>query len=470
MGLQQLNHSSRKLPQYPTKVIQFGEGGFLRAFVDWQIQQMNQKDLFQGGVAVVQPIEKGMTSMLDAQDDLYTVLLEGKLNGEKIQEHEVIEAINETVRPYEDYQAYLDLAKNDDAEFIFSNTTEAGIAFDENDQLTDRPQNSYPGKLTALLYERFKLGKKGFQIIPCELINHNGDALKKIVLQYATLWNLGTDFVDWLNSENNFYSTLVDRIVPGYPRDRAAELEQEWGYRDNLIVKAEPFLIFVIEGDPKLEKLLPLRAADLNVVVTDNMQPYRNRKVSLLNGPHTTMSPIARLAGIETVGQVMSDPDFYQFINDEMYEEIIPTVALPQDELTEYAEGVKERFENPYVKHELSSIALNSISKFRARLLPTFKRYAAARHQLPQRITLALAAYLKIYAGKADFAPQDTPEVIAEFAQLIKTNDYIHAALADTTLWGEDLTQYRGLAELVTQDIRVLDELGARAAVLQINQ
>ena len=468
--LKQLDNTFRKLPKYPTKVIQFGEGNFLRAFIDWQIQQMNKQGLFQGGIAVVQPIGKGMTKVLDEQDDLYTTLLEGKLNGQKVQDHEIIESINETIRPYEDYQSYLDLAKNDDIQFIFSNTTEAGIAFDENDNLTDQPQNSYPGKLTALLYERFKLGKKGFQIIPCELINHNGNTLKEIVLKYAQLWNLGQDFVDWINQENDFYATLVDRIVPGYPKERAADLEKEWNYHDRLIVKAEPFLIFVIEGDKKLEKLLPLKEAGLNVVVTDDMQPYRNRKVSLLNGPHTTMSPIARLAGIETVGQVMKDPDFYKFINDEMYQEIIPTVALPEQELNDYAEGVKERFENPYVNHELSSIALNSISKFQARLLPTFKRYLAKEKKLPLRITLALASYLKIYAGKADFAPEDTPETLAEFKDLRQKDNYVQAALADEKLWGEDLTQIPGLIDLVKQDLQIIDQQGSRKAVQMINE
>ena len=468
--LKQLDNTFRKLPKYPTKVIQFGEGNFLRAFIDWQIQQMNKQGLFQGGIAVVQPIDRGMTKVLDEQDDLYTTLLEGKLNGQKVQDHEIIESINETIRPYEDYQSYLDLAKNDDIQFIFSNTTEAGIAFDENDNLTDQPQNSYPGKLTALLYERFKLGKQGFQIIPCELINHNGNTLKEIVLKYAQLWNLGQDFVDWINQENDFYATLVDRIVPGYPKERAADLEKEWNYHDRLIVKAEPFLIFVIEGDKKLEKLLPLKEAGLNVVVTDDMQPYRNRKVSLLNGPHTTMSPIARLAGIETVGQVMKDPDFYKFINDEMYQEIIPTVALPEQELNDYAEGVKERFENPYVNHELSSIALNSISKFQARLLPTFKRYFAKEKKLPLRITLALASYLKIYAGKADFTPEDTPEVLAEFKELRQKDNYVQAALADEKLWGEDLTQFSGLIDLVKQDLQIIDQQGSRKAVQMINE
>lgn len=470
MSLKHLDNSYRKMEKYPTKVIQFGEGNFLRAFIDWQVQKMNKQALFQGGVAVVQPIEKGKTTILDKQNYLYTTLLEGKLDGKKIQEHEVIEDINTTVRPYEDYQAFLDLTKIDSAQFIFSNTTEAGIAFDPADKLGDKPQNSYPGKLTALLYERFKLRKKGFQIIPCELINHNGDTLKEIILKYAKLWNLGDDFIDWLNKENDFYSTLVDRIVPGYPKDRAHDLEQEWGYADSLIVKAEPFLIFVIEGDPKIVDLLPLRKAGLNVVVTDDMQPYRNRKVSLLNGPHTTMSPIARLAGIETVGEVMSDKDFHEFINDEMYKEIIPTVKLPTRELIDYAEGVKERFENPYVRHELSSIALNSISKFRARLLPTFKRYVATKNKLPERITLALAAYLKIYAGDATFVPEDIPEVIAEFDKLIKENDYLTAALSDTVLWGEDLSQYEGLKDLIVKDQQIINEQGARKAVQLINK
>ena len=469
MTLPTLNDSFRKLPKYPTRVIQFGEGNFLRAFVDWQIQQMNKQGLFKGGVAIVQPIAFGRTKELEEQDRLYTTLLEGKLDGKKIQDHEIIEDINQTVRPLEDWQSYLDLAKIPTAQFIFSNTTEAGIAFDENDKYDALPNGTYPAKLTALLYNRFKLNLPGFQIIPCELINHNGNTLKEYVVKYAKLWNLGADFEAWIESDNDFYATLVDRIVPGYPKDRAAQLEEDWGYHDNNMVKAEPFFIFVVEGNKKLSDLFPAKKAGLNLVVTDDMQPYRNRKVSLLNGPHTTMSPIARLAGIETVGEVMADKDFYKFVNDEMYQEIIPTVALPEAELKDYAEGVKERFENPFVKHELSSIALNSISKFRARLLPTFKRYIAKEGKLPERITLALAAYLKIYAGKADFEPSDTPEILAEFKKLVGETDYVGAALADTTLWGEDLTKIADLKAAVIKDLDAFDKEGARAAVQAIN-
>lgn len=467
--MKRLDDSFRKLEKFPTKVIQFGEGNFLRAFIDWQIHQMNKQGLFKGGVKIVQPLAKGMTKNLDQQDDLYTVLLEGVLNGKKYQSHEVIESVNGTVRPYENYAEYLKLAEDDNIEVIFSNTTEAGIAFDENDKLSDQPQNSYPGKLTALLYHRFELGKKGFHIIPCELINHNGDQLKKIVLQYAELWKLGEKFVDWINNDNKFYSTLVDRIVPGYPRDRAADLEKEWGYLDQMMVKTEPFLIFVLEGSQAINDVLPLKEAGINFVVTDDMQPYRNRKVSILNGPHTTMSPIARLAGIETVGEVMKDKDFYKFVNDEMYQEIIPTVALPEKELADYAEGIKERFENPYVKHQLSSIALNSISKFTARLLPTLKRYVAKNQELPKRIVLALAAYLKIYRGQADFEPSDTAEVLADFKKIAGDENYVHEALSNSDFWGEDLTQISGLEALVNKYLTEIDQKGTRAIVERIN-
>lgn len=467
--MKRLDDSFRKLEKFPTKVIQFGEGNFLRAFIDWQIHQMNKEGLFKGGVKIVQPLAKGMTKNLDQQDDLYTVLLEGVLNGKKYQSHEVIESVNGTIRPYENYAEYLKLAEDDNIEVIFSNTTEAGIAFDENDKLSDQPQNSYPGKLTALLYHRFELGKKGFHIIPCELINHNGDQLKKIVLQYAELWKLGEKFVDWINNDNKFYSTLVDRIVPGYPRDRAADLEKEWGYLDQMMVKTEPFLIFVLEGSQAINDVLPLKEAGINFVVTDDMQPYRNRKVSILNGPHTTMSPIARLAGIETVGEVMKDKDFYKFVNDEMYQEIIPTVALPEKELADYAEGIKERFENPYVKHQLSSIALNSISKFTARLLSTLKRYVAKNQELPKRIVLALAAYLKIYRGQADFEPSDTAEVLAAFKKIAGDENYVHEALSNSDFWGEDLTKISGLEALVNKYLTEIDQKGTRAIVERIN-
>jgi len=255
--MKKINELNLDKKKFPTKVIQFGEGNFLRAFIDWQIQQMNNQQLFNGGITIVQPIEKGMIDYLEAQDNLYTVTLEGLLDGKKIQSDEVITSINNTINPYAKFSEYLELAEEDTIEVIFSNTTEAGIAYDETDQKGAAPAKSYPGKLTQLLYRRFELNKAGFHIIPCELINYNGEKLKEIILKYADLWDLGTGFKEWIEKENYFYGTLVDRIVPGFPHENKEEVFERIGYEDNMLVKAEAFLLFVIEGNSKLAEVLP---------------------------------------------------------------------------------------------------------------------------------------------------------------------------------------------------------------------
>lgn len=466
------NSYVKNITRYPTRAVQFGEGNFLRAFIDWQIQQMNKKDLFQGGVTIVQPLAKGMIGMLADQDYLYTVLLEGKINGENAQVHEVISSVNGALNPYEDYDAFLRLAEEDQIRFIFSNTTEAGIAYHEGDSLTDRPPVSYPAKVTAFLYHRFKAGKKGLYIIPCELIENNGKQLKKIVYRYAEEWKLGEDFHNWLDSEIIFCSSLVDRIVPGYPRDRAEALCEEWGYKDNMIVKAEPFLIWVIEGPKQLEEELPLKKAGLNVVVTENLKPYRDRKVYLLNGPHTTMACLARLAGIKTVGEVMADPDFYPFIDKEMFEEIVPSLDLPKEELTSYATGIQERFRNPYMEHQLNSIALNSASKYRARLLPTLLKHIDRFGRIPQRIALALAGLFVIYGKQDDTVAKaiDMPDVLNTFKDAYQSVDYVENILSDESLWGTDLTTIPGLLEQTKKGIERIEKDGVRETVRQVNK
>ncbi|MGO4784898.1 tagaturonate reductase [Cryobacterium sp. W22_MBD10_FK3] len=459
----------------PTRAIQFGEGNFLRAFVDWQLQQMNKQGLFNGGVKIVQPLAGGLVAMLEEQDNLYTVLLEGKQDGEEVQTHEVITLVNGTVNPYTDYDAYLDLANDDDIEFIFSNTTESGIVFSADDQLTDRPHASFPGKLTALLFRRFELGKKGFTLIPCELIEHNGDKLKETVLATAAHWELGDAFVQWVNTSNTFYSSLVDRIVPGYPKDRAEELCTQFGFEDRLIVKAEPFLLWVIEGPAELTETLPLAKAGLNVTVTDDMTPYRERKVFLLNAPHTTMATLARLAGVETVRDVMLDADFGPLVDKVMYEEIMPVLDLPHDELAAYAESVKERFENPFMHHELAAIALNTASKFKSRLLPVLLGFHTANGTLPPRITLALSALLLTYSGDAavTITPVDSAETIATFhaayaAAAENTEAYVAAILADTALWGADLSAVDGLVDRVAAGFDSLRGRGVRATIADL--
>ncbi|WP_042197294.1 tagaturonate reductase [Paenibacillus camerounensis] len=455
------------LPAYPERMIQFGEGNFMRAFVDWQLQQMNNQGLFNGSAVLVQPIGQGLGGLMAEQDNLYTVLLNGIMQEQTVNSREIITSVSRVISPYDDYAAYLALAEDDALEFITSNTTEAGIAYNAGDSLTDTPPKSFPAKLTALLHKRFELGKKGFIIIPCELIDRNGEKLLQIVQQYAAEWQLGEDFNKWLVEENTFCCSLVDRIVPGYPRDKAAQLEEELGYKDNLIVTAEPFLFWVIEGPAWLSEKLPLAEAGLNVVVTDDMTPYRERKVHLLNGPHTAMVPLAMMAGLETVEDVMNDETFFRFVQELMNDELSPMLDLPAEELSSYSAAVLERFRNPFVRHELASISLNSISKFKSRLLPVLLRYQKERSQLPELTTLAFAALLLSYRGDR-VTRQDGAEVLEAFDKAWSNPDsFVQTILADDSLWGQDLTLVPGLADAVAAKLQELDRTDSRAVLQQ---
>ncbi|UQZ32625.1 altronate oxidoreductase [Paenibacillus sp. PK3_47] len=456
------------LPVYPERMIQFGEGNFMRAFVDWQLQQMNNKGLFNGSAVLVQPIEQGLGELMAAQDNLYTVLLNGIMQQQQVNSREIMTSVSRVINPYAEYEAYLALAENDELEFITSNTTEAGIAYHPGDQLNDAPPKSFPAKLTALLHRRFELGKKGFVIIPCELIDRNGEKLQEIVQKYAEEWNLGEPFSKWLKEENTFCCSLVDRIVPGYPRDKAAELEAELGYLDNLMVTAEPFLFWVIEGPSSLTERLPLAEAGLNVVVTDDMTPYRERKVHLLNGPHTAMVPLAMMAGLETVEDVMNDATFFRFVKEMMENELIPMLDLPAEELQSYSEAVLERFRNPFIRHELQSISLNSISKFKTRLLPVLLRYQEERGKLPELITLAFAALLLSYRGDK-VKRQDGAEVLAVFDEAwSKPEQFVPVILKDASLWGQDLSLVPGLTDALSAHLRQLEGSDTRAALQQL--
>lgn len=455
------------LPSYPERMIQFGGGNFMRAFVDWQLQQMNNKGMFQGSAVLIKPTDQGVDDLLNEQDCLYTVLLNGILDQKMISDREIITSVSRLINPYNDYESFLALAEQDELEFITSNTTEAGITYHPEDRLDEAPQKSFPAKLTALLYKRFQLGKKGFVIIPCELIDRNGEKLREIVLQYAADWKLGNDFVHWLETENTFCCSLVDRIVPGYPRDKAEELEQELGYQDNLMVDAEPFLFWVIEGPAWLEEALPLAKAGLNVVITSDMTLYREQKVHLLNGPHTAMVSLGLLGGLETVEEVMNDNLFSVFVQQLIEDELIPMLDLPLQELQSYAEAVQERFKNPFIRHELTSIYLNSISKFKTRLQPVLLRYQRERGELPKLITLSFAALLLGYRGDR-LHRQDSPEVLAVFDEAWKDpQSFISVILKNTNLWGEDLSSVPGLAKELENGIQQLESLGSRITLKQ---
>ncbi|MEK3967873.1 tagaturonate reductase [Paenibacillus sp. FSL H7-0323] len=466
--------------QYPEKVLQFGEGNFMRAFVDWQIHTMNQKTDFNGGVVVVQPLANGLAEMLNDQDGLYTLYLQGIKDGAAVKEHEVINCITRTLNPYSQHEEYMKLAENPELRFIVSNTTEAGIAFEAGDKLTDTPQSSFPGKLTALLYKRYQTfngdASKGFIIIPCELIDRNGDELKKVILKYAELWNLGEGFVNWLNEANTFCCSLVDRIVPGYPRDSIAEITEELGYEDKLVVVGEQFHLWVIEGPQWIKKEFPAELAGLNVLVVDDMAPYRTRKVRILNGAHTAMTPVAYLYGIDTVAEAIEHEEVGAYVKSLIYDEIIPTLDLPAEELNSFADAVLERFLNPYVQHYLMSISLNSISKFKTRDLPSLLQYVEAKGQLPEKLVFSLSALIAFYRGRRgeeNIQLADDADILEWFASLWGgwdgTDTGLRAlaveVLAATNRWGCDLNEVSGLTDKVTEGLIAIEKNGMKQAL-----
>ena len=409
----------------PERVIQFGEGGFLRGFVDWMLQKINEKSDFNGSVVVVQPIEMGMCDMLTAQDCVYTHLIRGVEGVEK----SVIDVISRCVKPYDNFDEYLALAENPDFRFIVSNTTESGIVFSEEDKITDAPPKTFPAKLTVLLKKRYELGLGGFIFLPCELIDRNGDNLKKCIIKYADLWELGDGFKNWIEKDNIFTNTLVDRINTGYPKGEDLGL----GYEDNLVNTSEFFHLWVIETECDLDSELPFSSADLNVIITrDKLEMYRTRKVRILNGAHTSLVPYALLSGFDTVKSCIDDDVMREHLRKCVFDEIIPTLDLPEDELLNYAGSVIERFGNPYIKHYLSSIALNSVSKFKVRVLPSILEYTKRFGKTPKTLVFSLAKLIEFYKVGS---PNDAPEVI----DYIKTHT-VREILANTDLFGEDIS------------------------------
>lgn len=407
------------------KFIQFGEGGFLRGFADWMIQKMTDKGVFEGSVVVVQPIEQGMCDMLTAQNCGYTHIIRGAEGVDKT----VCNVISRCVKPYEDFDAYLNLALQPEMRFVISNTTESGIVFSADDKITDAPPKTFPAKLTLLLKKRFEAKLPGFIFLPCELIDRNGDNLKKCVLQYADLWNLGDEFKAWVEKDNVFTNTLVDRINTGFPRGEEIDL----GYEDNMLNTSEYFHLWVIETDYDLESELPFSKADLNVIVTpDQLERYRTRKVRILNGAHTSMVPYALLSGLETVKDATEDKVMSEHLRRCVFDEIIPTLDLDKDELVDYAENVMIRFSNPYIKHFLSSIALNSVSKFKVRVLPSILEYNKRFGHLPETLTFSLAKLIEFY--RTDMT-NDDPDVVA-FMKTASVDDI----LKNADLWGEDIS------------------------------
>ena len=463
MKMINLNRNTVKANTYTERIIQFGEGNFLRAFADWMIHEMNKRANFDAGVVVVQPINQGLIKTLNEQDGLYTLYLNGIRNGKAISEHEIIDCILRGVNPYENHADYLAIAKNPDLRFMISNTTEAGIEYNPDDKLNNTPQSSFPGKLTALLYERFQIfegaSDKGLILIPCELIDNNGGILKRIILQYADDWKLGADFVEWINKYNIFCNTLVDRIVPGYPRAKIDAITSELGYKDNLVVEGEQFHLWVIEGPASLKEEIPAEICGLNVVFTDNLEPYRTRKVRILNGAHTSLVPVAYLYGIDKVRESLEDDVVGMFLKNTIFNEICKTLDFPEEELRQFSKDVLDRFRNPYLDHALMSISLNSTSKYKVRVLPSVLEFIKRKNKNPKLLLFSLAALIAFYRGERGeerFSVKDDQSALDFFVtQWAKgdTASVVEETLKNTDLWGIDLTQFEGIQEVVTNNL-----------------
>lgn len=466
-----LNRQNVQANKYPERIIQFGEGNFLRAFVDWIVYNMNQKADFNSSVVVVQPIEKGMIDMLNAQDCLYHLNLQGLDKGKEVNSIEMIDVISRALNPYTQNDEFMKLAENPEMRFVISNTTEAGIAFDPSCKLTDAPASSYPGKLTQLLYHRFKTfngaADKGLIIFPCELIFLNGKELKKCIEQYIELWNLGAEFKTWFETACGVYCTLVDRIVPGYPRATINEILDKIQIEDKMVVQAEIFHLWVIEAPESISKEFPADKAGLNVLFVPSEAPYHERKVTLLNGPHTVLSPVGYLSGLNTVRECCEDAVIGKFVKKVMFEELLETLNLPKAELEKFGHDVMERFCNPFVKHFVTSIMLNSFPKFKTRDLPGLKTYLERKGELPAGIVLGLAGIITYYKGgkrgEDTIVPNDDQAIMDLLAKLWATGctkTVAEGVLASEMIWGEDLNKVSGLTEKVIGYLNSIQEKG----------
>lgn len=449
-----------------TDSIQFGEGNFLRAFVDYCIQILNDKTSFSGKVDIIQPLPKGMIEKLKIQNGKYNLFHEGVIQGNIIRDRMQINCVKQMNNPYQEFDQFLELAENENLTFVFSNTTEAGIILDTKDQFTDRPPRSFPGKLTRLLHQRYKTfngdPSKVLHIIPSELIEQNGTKLKKIILELSKIWKLEDHFISWIN-QNRFYNTLVDRIVPGFPKKDLDFYKKELYFDDQLIVTCEPFFLWVIEGNPELLKIFPVdQLKEIDVKVVPDLDIFRTRKVRILNGSHTTMVPVGLLHGTKTVSDILKNDFLKTFLSQTLFDEIIPSVDLDKQQLNYYAHSVLERFSNPFIIHQLESISLNSISKFKVRVLPSLISYFRKQGKIPKKLTFSMAALIYFYGKEVSKHPyplKDDPEIIAFFNKIWSKRNIekvVLETLSNADLWDKNLAEIAPLKYSLTNALNAL--------------
>ena len=449
-----------------TDSIQFGEGNFLRAFVDYCIQILNDKTSFSGKVNIIQPLPEGMIEQLKIQNGKYNLFHEGIIQGKTIRDRMQINCVKQMNNPYQEFDQFLELAENENLTFVFSNTTEAGIVLDTKDQFTDKPPRSFPGKLTRLLHHRYKTfngdPSKVLHIMPSELIEQNGTKLKKIILELSKIWKLEDHFISWIN-QNHFYNTLVDRIVPGFPKKDLDFYKKELFFDDQLIVTCEPFFLWVIEGNPELLKIFPLdQLKEIDVKVVPDLGIFRTRKVRILNGSHTTMVPVGLLHGTKTVSDILKNDFLKTFLSQTLFDEIIPSVDLDKQQLNDYAHSVLERFSNPFIIHKLESISLNSISKFKVRVLPSLISYLRKQGKVPKNLTFSMAALIYFYGKEVSKHPyplKDDPEIIAFFNKIWSKRNIekvVVETLSNTDLWDKNLAEISPLKYSLTKALNAL--------------
>ncbi len=458
------------------------------------IQQLNNKGLFNGRIVAVQPIEYGLTKQINEQDGLYTLIIRGIQDGKQVNDPSIISSISRCINPYVDWEDFLKCAENPEIEYVISNTTEAGIAYKPSDKLDDKPAVSFPGKLTQYLYHRYNhfngSSESGMIIFACELIDRNGDELKKIVLQLADDWKLPEDFKTWLNEHNYFLTTLVDRIVPGYPKDEIDEITKELGYQDKLISTSECFYLWVIEGPEEIKNCIPFEKAGLNVLWTNDVYPYKTRKVRILNGTHTTTVPVGLLYGVDTVGECINHEVIGKFMKKAMHEEIVPSIeGIDIEMLKEFANSIEDRFKNPHISHSLFSISLNGVSKFKERILPSILGYKKFTNKLPENLTFSLAAMIAFYKGtkiedgklvaireKGEYQISDEKDALEIFKEIwIKYEEknkdlkyVVETVLQNERLWDMNLLQIEGLYDKVYQDLENILTLGIKESILKL--
>lgn len=477
--MRQLNRTTVQKPQLPVRILQFGEGNFLRAFVDWMINKANDEGIMNHGIAVVQPIPGGepIKELFEKQDCMYHVYLEGIKNKQPVKETSLVRCIDSIVNPYTEYKRYEELFLSEEVEMVISNTTEAGIRYEAGDNLHAEPPRSFPAKVTALLFKRFQKfngdPEKGLLFVCCELIEDNGSTLKEYVLKHIADNNLGDKFTAWVNTACHFYDTLVDRIVPGFPKENIEEIKKELGYDDSLVVKGEYFHVWAIGGDSVISRKLPLDKVGLNVLFMDDIRPFRAKKVRILNGAHTAMTPVGLQLACQTVMDAFNIPDIELFINRMILEEVLPVIDEDQEQLKIFASEILERFYNPFLKHYLKDISLNSLSKWETRVFPTVKDNWMKKGDSSPMATFSFAALLMLYTGKSEtnFTPNDTAEFVDFIRTTFNANDtraWVAGIVQDKKMWTEDFSILPRFIDEVSRYASLILEQGMSQALKQL--